>query len=98
METIELLVLILSVTVIVLAALLGIAKTKLDITKLTYENKIERAIDSIKSYGMIDGEHHKQWLLSNTLKLLMGSNGYHTWKDLYDYDDDYDNWDEGIAP
>ena len=58
----------------------------------------DAAIKDIEEYGMIDGAHHKQWLLDRTLRTLLGDADYHEWVATHNSDDDYEDWDVGIAP
>lgn len=60
-------------------------------------NKEQRVIDLILDYGWIDGGHHKQWVLTEILKILMGD-AYDAWLEDYNSDEEYSDWDEGIAP
>ena len=66
------------------------------------DEKTGRVVELITQYGGIDGGHHKQWLLDQTMRTLLG-NDYQTWRNAYDNftDEDgerYSEWDEGIAP
>ena len=66
------------------------------------DKKTGRVVERITQYGRTDGRHHKQWLLDQTLRTLLGSD-YQTWRHAYDnfVDEDgkrYSKWDEGIAP
>lgn len=66
------------------------------------QNRVAKAIELIGRYGMIDGEHHKQWILDQTLRTLLGRR-YKSWINNYNSytnknGDGYDPWDEGIAP
>lgn len=62
-------------------------------------------VELITQYGGIDGAdgaHHKQWLLDQTLRTLLGDS-YKPWRTAYDNHTDengerYGEWDEGIAP
>ena len=55
------------------------------------ERQVDKAVTLIFRYGMIDGAHHKQWVLDQVLRLLRS--------DRYDLEiEDYDDWDTGIAP
>jgi hypothetical protein len=56
-----------------------------------------KCIDMILSYGMIDGAHHKQWLLDQTLRYILGKS-YDDIIENYNSDPDYADWNEGIAP
>lgn len=60
-------------------------------------SKIDTVANLITRFGGIDGEHHKQWLLDQTLRLLLEDN-YVEWLDDYNSYKAYDPWDEGIAP
>lgn len=65
-------------------------------------DRIKEAMDLIERYGMIDGAHHKQWLIDQIARTLLRE-GYTTWRYAYDTytdkeGDTYQKWDEGIAP
>lgn len=64
------------------------------------KKKIDGALHMIASYGTIDGDHHKMWLLDQLVRLL--SKDYDKWvKDYQEVDRNGENqyeWDEGIAP
>lgn len=62
--------------------------------------KEQAVIDFILQYGMEDGAHHKQWVLDQTLRLLLGERykSYMRKIDLDRVENDYGKWDEGIAP
>jgi hypothetical protein len=49
-------------------------------------------------FGMIDGEHHKQWVIDQMLRALLGPAGYERWVAGKNSDPDYADWDAGIAP
>jgi hypothetical protein len=68
------------------------------------DDRIYKAIEIAFKYGMIDGAHHKMWVIDQMLRILLSSD--------YDQDDqynkrvkrenaenpDHDPWDVGIAP
>jgi len=65
-------------------------------------NRILKAVEIILNYGGTDGGHHKQWVLDQTLRILMGDE-YANTIELYEepVDDNGDKmyeWDTGIAP
>ena len=64
-------------------------------------DKIDKAVDLISKYGGSDDAHHKQWILDQTLRILMGKVVYSKWLKVYcsgeDGPDTYE-WDKGIAP
>lgn len=68
----------------------------MNITSVT-GTKESRAAAMILEYGMIDGAHHKQWLLDQVLKILLNER-YGEVIEEYNSDSEYANWDEGIAP
>lgn len=64
------------------------------------QNKIEKAIELIGDYGDIDGNDHKQWLLDQVLRVLLGIS-YKEWIILWEHGEDGPKtyiWDTGIAP
>lgn len=64
---------------------------------MTDAEKIQKAIVMIESFGDTDGAHHKQWLIDQLLRLLLGSEErYVRWRGNRTIDD-Y-GWDEGVAP
>lgn len=62
--------------------------------------KEDKILDMIYQFGGIDGEHHKQWVLDQIVRVLTREN-YAGW--VADYKNGEDgtntyNWEEGIAP
>lgn len=62
--------------------------------------KVDDVLDLITRYGGIDGDHHKQWLLDQIVRVLTGVD-YEQW--VSDYEDGEDGpktyiWDAGIPP
>ena len=71
-------------------------------TEKTAQEKIDEAVDIIAECAMFDGGHHKQWVLDQVLRTLLGDDlTYQMWIQAYkageDGPDTY-GWDEGIAP
>jgi len=60
-------------------------------------NAVRDALDLIEQYGSIDGGHHKQWLLDQVVRALLGPD-YDDWLAEMNADPDYDPWDHGIPP
>ena len=63
------------------------------------EDKVKKALDLIEEWGGIDGEHHKQWLLDQLVRVL--ADDYDKW--VRDWENGEDGpstyeWDKGIAP
>ena len=61
---------------------------------MTPEERIEAAMEFISRYGYIDGGHHKQWVLDQVARVLLGDE-YDEWAEG---EDGYVAWDTGIAP
>lgn len=64
---------------------------------LEHGNINERAAALALQYGMIDGAHHKQWLIDQMLRIIAGG-GYAEIIEVFNSDEDYSDWDTGIAP
>jgi hypothetical protein len=61
--------------------------------------RISEAVDLISTYGMFDGAHHKQWVLDQVVRALLGDPGYEEWVTAFnDPDENYCDWDTGVAP
>lgn len=58
------------------------------------QNRISNAVEVIGEFGTFDGEHHKQWVLDQVARHLLGDE-YDKWAAPVDEDD---HWDVGIAP
>ena len=58
------------------------------------------ALDVVWQYGTTDEAHHKQWVIDQMLRALLG-NDYDAWIDSLMRDESGDvvyEWDTGIAP
>lgn len=70
-------------------------------SNLSDTDRIEQALDVASRYGMIDGAHHKQWVMDQMIRALLGDE-YQVWRTEFDHyvndAEDYPPWDEGIAP
>jgi hypothetical protein len=68
--------------------------------KLTPEERIKGALGVILQYGQIDGDHHKAWVIDQTVRALTGD-GYAAWIQAANFGEHgpgtYE-WDEGIPP
>lgn len=58
---------------------------------------IFHAIQFIEENGMVEGGHHKQWVIDQVLRILLQRH-YETWVATYNMLEDQDDWDVGIAP
>lgn len=65
---------------------------------MTSEERIEAAADIAMQFGSIDGAHHKQWVIDQMLRTMLGEEGYAAWVTKANADPEYDRWNEGIAP
>jgi hypothetical protein len=54
------------------------------------ENKIKSALEIMYRYALIDGEHHKMWVIDQVARKLLGNFDYKIWADK--------DWETGIAP
>lgn len=78
-----------------------------------WEDRIDAAVEVISRYGMFDGAHHKQWVLDQAVRAMLGEEGYEQWvkemntdsedydgldPDDPDYEPEYEPWDVGIPP
>lgn len=66
------------------------------------EVRITEALSLIRAYGGIDGGHHKQWVLDQVVRALLGEGvAREKWVEDYCAGEDGPNtydWDEGTAP
>lgn len=58
----------------------------------------DSAIGIAERYGAIDFAHHKQWVIDQMVRTLLGPSRYAEWVHALNSDPDYAAWDEGIAP
>ncbi len=61
--------------------------------------KEQKALDFISQWGNFDGDHHKQWVLDQLVRIL--ADNYEEWvrEQMAGEDGPYTySWDEGIAP
>ena len=59
--------------------------------------RVQEAAELAWRYGMIDGAHHKQWVIDQMLRAMLGDE-YEAWVREHNGDVQYDPWDRGIAP
>lgn len=57
-----------------------------------------RAVATASMFGMIGGEHHKQWVIDQMVRSLLGEKDYDEWVQHMNADPDYEPWDTGTAP
>ena len=64
------------------------------------DDKIKAAIDLIVQYGGIDGAHHKDWVMDQVVRVLVGDQYEQIVKDACDGEDGPNtySWEIGIAP
>jgi hypothetical protein len=60
----------------------------------------QKAVDLMVRYGGIDGDHHKAWVIDQTIRILTGDDYDQLVKDSCAGEDGPDTyeWDTGIAP
>ena len=69
-------------------------------------NNDRKILDLIGQYGGVDGSHHKQWVLDQIVRTILGEQeAYKIWVNCYNNvvnsdgeEEEYDEWDTGIAP
>lgn len=65
------------------------------------QDKIADALALILQYGDVDGAHHKQWLIDQIVRVLVGNDDYPAWVANFERGElgphTY-SWKEGIAP
>lgn len=64
------------------------------------EERIRAALEVIVNYGGVDGDHHKKWVIDQTVRSLTGD-GYDAFVASYcdgENGPDTYEWDTGIAP
>ncbi len=65
------------------------------------EDQIKQALDLIIQCGGIDGAHHKDWVIDQVVRILVGPENYPQWvADVCDGEEGPETyeWSEGIAP
>lgn len=64
------------------------------------QRRIRAALDVIENYAGIDGGHHKQWVIDQVVRHLVGPEYYAWVRDWQDGEDGPETyiWEEGIAP
>lgn len=60
--------------------------------------RIFAAADIARRYGGIEEAHHKQWVIDQMLRTMLGEDGYRAWVATQNADPAYDPWDVGITP
>lgn len=60
--------------------------------------RVKKALEIAENYGMVDGAHHKMWVIDQMARELLQSD-YDLWVRTITHDDNYDyEWDTGVAP
>lgn len=65
------------------------------------EERIKKALSIAWSYGQIDGNHHKMWVIDQMVRALCANEDEYTnWIKTYEtpYEEEYYVWDIGVAP
>jgi len=69
------------------------------------EDKLKKIEKIIWSYGQIDGDHHKAWVIDQVMCIIQADK-YNEWVENYEHTDNSGkhcdekeySWDTGIAP
>lgn len=65
------------------------------------DEKIEKVLELLFQYGQIDGDHHKTWVIDQTVRILTGDK-YNEFVKEYEIDEETGEkewtWKNGIAP
>jgi hypothetical protein len=63
------------------------------------DERISEATEIAFQYAGIDGAHHKQWVIDQMLRKLLGDEDYSEWVVRWEIEGgDEESWDEGVAP
>lgn len=62
------------------------------------DSKIDNAVNVAFSFGGIDGEHHKTWVIDQMLHCLLTNDKYDEFIKEHSNNGEYEDWDHGIAP
>lgn len=67
---------------------------------MKYASRIDNAIAMVVNFGGVDGAHHKDWTLDQTVRILAGKEYERIISEACDGEDGPDTytWDVGIAP
>ena len=63
----------------------------------TLTEKVRESVETILSYGGIEGDHHRAWTIDQTLFAILGEEEYKKVIEQYEDGGEYE-WDVGIAP
>lgn len=72
-------------------------QTIAELRELVGETVME-AVDVALRYGMVDGAHHKQWVIDQMLRRLLGNEYPLYVGSVRSVSGDWRDWDEGMAP
>lgn len=66
----------------------------------TLQGRIDKAVELAVKFGGIDGAHHKDWVIDQTVRILAGDRYSEIVADACDGEDGPNtySWDCGIAP
>jgi hypothetical protein len=60
----------------------------------SYKARLAKIQELLEQYGDLDGAHHKQWVLDQIARVVLGDE-YDEWAAA---SEDADAWDTGVAP
>ena len=61
------------------------------------QEKITKAVALGRDYAQNDGSNHKQWIIDQMLRTLLGELGFDNFVDMYEKDSGRE-WEKGKAP
>ena len=61
------------------------------------EERIEKALDIAFEYSE-DASAHKVWIIDQIIRALLSEDEYLEWVNQWEIHNEYQVWDEGIAP
>ena len=63
------------------------------------KKRIKHAAEVAEQFAGIDGGHHKQWVIDQMLRAMLGTKGYREFVAKYNAPEEYEDWDKGsVAP
>lgn len=65
-------------------------------SSFTVDDGLINDLLDLSTYGQIDGSHHKNWVIDQMVRTMLGDN-YETFVNWYEDEGEYE-WDTGIAP
>ena len=63
-------------------------------------SRIADALIIAMQHGMVEGQHHKMWVIDQMVRALLGDDpsDYQKWVDGYLAESQGEDWEEGVPP